>query len=75
MIATFDIMELNKHGFLTESFEEPILYAPARIDCIAGHCTKLEIITAFTDCERISTHMIGLSEGMINNRFMNPLSV
>lgn len=75
MIDTFDIMEINKRGFLTEAFEEPVLYAPARTDLIAGQCTKLEIITAFTDCERISTHMIGLSEGMSNNRFVKPLSV
>ncbi len=61
-------------GFLTEKFDEPVLYAPARTES-AHPCTSLKIITAFTDCERISTHMIGLAEGMKNNRFVKGLSV
>jgi len=38
--------------------EEPILFAPAT------QCNKLQIITGFTDCERISTHLIGLLDGV-----------
>lgn len=48
-------------SFLTGDFDEPVLYAPARIE---NGCNDLKIITAFTDCERISTHMIALSDGM-----------
>ncbi|MBR0349525.1 MAG: NgoFVII family restriction endonuclease [Clostridia bacterium] len=60
--------------FLTSEFDEPVLYAPARTDFISP-CPSLKIITAFTDCERISTHMIHLSEGMKNNRLIKGLSV
>ena len=60
--------------FITSNFDEPILYKPARTD-FSSPCTSLIIITAFTDCERISTHMIELAEGMKNNRFKKGLSV
>lgn len=59
---------------LTRDFEEPVLYAPARIDSLSP-CNSLKIITAFTDCERISTHMIKLSEGVKNHRFIDNLNV
>lgn len=61
-------------SFITEKFDEPVLYTPARTEFVCP-CTSLKIITAFTDCERISTHMIGLAEGMKNNRLMKGLSV
>ncbi len=64
----------NLPTLITSNFDEPILYTPARTEFIHP-CSKLKIITAFTDCERISTHMIGLSEGMKNNRFTKGLSV
>ncbi len=60
--------------FITSDFDEPVLYAPARSEA-ACPCSSLKIITAFTDCERISTHMIKLSEGMKNSRFIKGLSV
>ncbi len=61
-------------SFLTEKFDEPVLFAPARTE-LSQPCTSLKIITAFTDCERISTHMIGLAEGMKTNRLAKGLSV
>lgn len=60
--------------FITSDFDEPVLYKPARTDFLSP-CTSLKIITAFTDCDRISTHMIELAEGMKNKRFEKGLSV
>ena len=60
--------------FIVSNFDEPVLYMPARNE-FARPCFSLKIITAFTDCERISTHMIKLSEGMKNNRLLKGLSV
>lgn len=60
--------------FITSGFDEPVLYAPARVEGIHP-CNTLKIITAFTDCDRISTHMINLQEGMKNNRFIKDLKV
>lgn len=60
--------------FITSDFDEPVLYAPARIENDQP-CSSLKIITAFTDCERISTHMISLSEGMKTGRLAKGLSV
>lgn len=45
----------------TENFEERILFTPARKDGKA--CNHLKIITAFTDVERISSHLIKLFDG------------
>lgn len=64
----------EEQTFFTSSFDEPILFGPARIEC-RNQCNSLKIITAFTDCERISTHMIALSEGMKNGRFVKGLAV
>lgn len=61
-------------AFIVSDFDEPVLYAPARVGFIHP-CSSLKIITAFTDCERISTHMIKLFEGMKNNRLIKGLSV
>lgn len=60
--------------FITSNFDEPVLYTPARTE-FSRPCSSLKIITAFTDCERISTHMIKLAEGMKNNRLSKGLSV
>ena len=60
--------------FITSGFEEPILLAPARSE-FAFKCNSLKIVTAFTDCDRISTHMIALSEGIKSNAFRKDLSV
>ena len=45
----------------TENFEDKILLNPARKDGQA--CNHLKIITAFTDVERISSHLIKLFDG------------
>lgn len=60
--------------FITTKFDEPVLYSPARVESCQP-CDSLKIITAFTDCERISTHMIRLSEGMKNDRFVKGINV
>lgn len=65
-----DIHNTTKYPALIYSqFDEPILYGPARVENLSP-CNSLKIITAFTDTERISTHMIKLAEGMKNNRFV-----
>lgn len=73
MITRFN----DPKSFISSSFDEPVLYMPARFEAWPGAspCTNLKIITAFTDCERISTHMIALKEGMINQRFAKGISV
>lgn len=73
MIKSFDNIT-GLYSFITSNFDEPVLYTPARPDFITP-CTSLKIITAFTDCDRISTHMIELAEGMKNNRFLKGISV
>ncbi len=60
------------NDFITEDFDEPILYAPARV---GNNHNSLKIITAFTDTDRISTHMIRLSDGMKNKEFVKGISV
>ncbi len=60
--------------FISSGFDEPVLYAPARTGS-QHSCSALKIVTAFTDCDRISTHMIKLSEGMKNNSFVKGLKV
>ena len=60
--------------FISSNFDEPVLYAPARVER-TNPCTSLKIITAFTDCDRISTHVIHLAEGIKNNRFVKDLSI
>ena len=62
------------HTFIHEKFDEPVLYAPARIEQ-STPCSSLKIVTAFTDCERISTHMIQLAEGIKNKRFVPDMKV
>lgn len=64
----------SKSGFLSSGFDEPVLYAPARTG-YKHSCNVLKIITAFTDCDRISTHMIKLAEGVKNNKFIKNLKV
>ncbi len=64
----------NRDSFITSNFEEPVLLSPARTDN-KKPCNSLKIITAFTDCERISTHMISLSEGMKHHRMAGNIKV
>ena len=58
----------------TSNFDDPVLYAPANLKS-DNPCSSLKIITAFTDCDRISTHMIHLSDGMKNKQLVKGLSV
>ncbi len=67
MYVPFNIYE--KGTFLYENFDEPLLYMPAT------ECNRLRIITAFTDCERISTHMISLAEGIRKKKYCSDLSI
>lgn len=60
--------------FIHTKFDEPVLYNPARLEQDTP-CNSLKIITAFTDCERISTHMISLADGIKSNRFVKNISV
>lgn len=73
MIQKYDT-KTGLPAFIISDFDEPVLYAPARTEFVSP-CFSLKIITAFTDCERISTHMINLAEGMKNNRLLKGLSV
>lgn len=50
---------------LTNDLEYPILLAPALTSGMG--CNKLRIITGYTDCERISTHLIALHDGLTKN--------
>lgn len=64
----------NQKNFLFTGFDEPILYAPARLS--SKHpCNSLKVVTAFTDCERISTHAITLADGIKSNRFLSGLTI
>ena len=47
---------------LTEDLEKNILLNPARIDGAA--CNKLRIVTGYMDCDRISSHLIALKDGL-----------
>lgn len=63
-----------KENFISSGFDEPVLYAPARVN-FEHSCSILKIVTAFTDCDRISTHMIKLAEGIKNNAFIKNLKI
>ncbi len=70
-----DFNNINEQPtFIHTEFDEPVLYAPARSEQSIS-CNSLKIITAFTDCERISTHMINLADGIKSNRFVKNISV
>ena len=73
MVRIFD-EGTNEPTFLTKDFDEPVLYAPARVERLRP-CDALKIVTAFTDTDRISTHMINLKDGMKTKRFVKNLKV
>lgn len=56
----------------TDNFEEEILFTPARKDGEA--CNHLKIVTAFTDVERISSHLIKLFDGR-NKEYVSGIKV
>jgi HKD family nuclease len=64
----------RKLSFIHSGFDEIVLYAPARLEQTLP-CNSLKIVTAFTDCERISTHMINLADGIKSNRFSKNITV
>lgn len=52
-----------------DNLEQPILFDPAKT------CNKLQIVTGFTDCERISTHLIGLADGIKDHIYQNNIEI
>lgn len=56
----------------TENFEERILFMPAKKAGTA--CNHLKIVTAFTDVERISSHLIKLFDGR-NKEYISNIKV
>lgn len=52
-----------------DNLEEVILLAPAK------DCNKLQIITGFTDCERISTHLIKLADGVKEGLYQKGIKI
>ena len=56
----------------TEDFEDKILFTPARKEGEA--CNHLKIVTAFTDVERISSHLIKLFDGR-NKEYVSGIKV
>ena len=57
---------------LTKDFDGPVLLEPAKIE---NGCNRLKIISGFTDCDRISTHMIQLADGIKSKRYMKDLEI
>lgn len=62
-------MDYKFGELLVENFDKPVLYNPAT------ECNSLKIITAFTDCERISTHLITLSDGIKAGKYTKKIEV
>ena len=55
----------------TKDLEDVILYAPA---LVAGSaCSSLKIISGFTDCERISSHLISLLDGIKEKKYVSSI--
>lgn len=63
----------NQKCLLTTGLEETILYQPAELSGLA--CDSLKIITGFTDCERISTHLIKLKDGIEEKKYPKNMTV
>lgn len=59
-------------SFITKDFDEPVLFAPARKDI---GCNSLKIITGFTDPERIATHVLALSDGVNEDKFVHGIQI
>ena len=57
----------------TKDLEDVILYAPA---LVAGSaCSSLKIISGFTDCERISSHLISLLDGIKEKKYVSSIKI
>lgn len=64
----------SQSNFLSSNFDEAVLYAPARSN--SEHpCNSLKVVTAFTDCERISTHAIALADGIKSDKFLSGITI
>ena len=60
-------------GVIYKDLENIILYKPAEV---TGYgCTRLKIVTGFTDCERISTHLIELKDGIDVGKYNKPITI
>lgn len=57
----------------TKDLEDVILYAPALITGSA--CSSLKIISGFTDCERISSHLISLLDGIKEKKYVSNIKI
>lgn len=57
----------------TKNLESVILYNPALTSGMA--CNSLQIISGFTDCERISSHLITLFDGIKEKKYANQIKI
>lgn len=57
----------------TENLEKTILLEPARLD--GASCNSLKIISAFTDCGRIMSHLIELKDGALNEVYNKSIHI
>lgn len=57
----------------TKDLEDVILYNPALTSGMA--CNTLQIISGFTDCERISSHLITLFDGMKDKKYAKAMKI
>lgn len=57
---------------ITKDFDGPVLLDPAKAE---NGCNQLKIISGFTDCDRISTHMIQLADGIKSKRYPKNLQI
>lgn len=53
----------------TKDLEDTILYIPALSSGSA--CNSLNIVSGFTDCERISSHLIVLFDGIKEKKYVS----
>ena len=57
----------------TKDLENVILYNPALTSGMA--CNSLQIISGFTDCERISSHLITLLDGIRDKKYAKAMKI
>lgn len=58
---------------LTDNLEHSILFEPALIG--GAECNTLKIVTGFTDCERISSHLIALNDGIKDKKYVSGIRI
>ena len=57
----------------TKDLEDTILYIPALSSGSA--CNSLNIVSGFTDCERISSHLIVLFDGIKEKKYVSRIRI